>query len=373
MIIKEIYLNNFKSLVEFKLKLTSFNCLIGLNGAGKTTILQALDFLAQLISGKLNNWLEQRKWRASDLNCKLITKSNIHFKLTIDINGKNLVWEGAFNRVKLYCSHETFSLEKETLLKVDSGYYELNKKKHKITFDYQGSILSQLKTEILNNELCEFKQEFSCLNSLELLAPHLLRQSSRGEKSNIGIGGELLSVFLYHLTQDEKEKLLRHIQKYYPSIEDFSIHAMRYGWKSLLFKEEYTTNLIAARHISDGMLRIVTILSQLLTQKGFTLFDEIENGINSEVMEKLVGDLLNFSKDKQIMVTTHSPMILNYLDDEAAKESVILIYKNRAGYTQAASFFEIPKLAEKLKFMGAGEVYVDTYLSNLTDELEGQV
>ncbi|OAD21575.1 hypothetical protein THIOM_002652, partial [Candidatus Thiomargarita nelsonii] len=42
--IREFHINNFKSLVNFKFQLDKFTCLIGLNGSGKSTILQALDF-----------------------------------------------------------------------------------------------------------------------------------------------------------------------------------------------------------------------------------------------------------------------------------------------------------------------------------------
>ena len=38
--------NNFKSLVDFRLALADFTCLIGLNGSGKSTVLQFIDFVA---------------------------------------------------------------------------------------------------------------------------------------------------------------------------------------------------------------------------------------------------------------------------------------------------------------------------------------
>jgi predicted ATPase len=42
--LERIRVDNFKSLVDFQLQLAPFTCLIGLNGAGKSTVLQALDF-----------------------------------------------------------------------------------------------------------------------------------------------------------------------------------------------------------------------------------------------------------------------------------------------------------------------------------------
>jgi len=47
--VKKIKVNNFKSLVDFECPLDKFNCLVGLNGSGKSTVLQAFDFLSQQV------------------------------------------------------------------------------------------------------------------------------------------------------------------------------------------------------------------------------------------------------------------------------------------------------------------------------------
>ena len=38
--------------------------------------------------------------------------------------------------------------------------------------------------------------------------------------------------------------------------------------------------------------------------------------------------------------------------------------------TESIPFFDIPSMAEKLEYMGAGEVYVDTNLEELIEEIE---
>ena len=43
--IERVEVRNFKSLGEISLPLGKFNCLIGMNGAGKSTVLQVLDFI----------------------------------------------------------------------------------------------------------------------------------------------------------------------------------------------------------------------------------------------------------------------------------------------------------------------------------------
>jgi predicted ATPase len=82
------------------------------------------------------------------------------------------------------------------------------------------------------------------------------------------------------------------------------------------------------------------------------LFDEIENGINPELMQKLVALLLG--AERQVIVTTHSPLVLNYLPDEVAKEAVLLLYRNNAGHTKVARLFDLPSTQKKLALLGPG-------------------
>jgi predicted ATPase len=121
-----------------------------------------------------------------------------------------------------------------------------------------------------------------------------------------------------------------------------------------------------ATHLSDGLLRILAVLAQAESDHPLIMLDEIENGINPEIIEKVVDTLVK--SPQQIIVTTHSPMILNYLEDDVARKSVQYIYKNAGGLTRARRFFEIPNIGKKLEFMGAGEAFVDTDLVQLTEE-----
>jgi len=59
--IKSIEANNFKSLVDFRIELAGFNCLIGLNGSGKSTVLQFIDFVSQLVRGDMKGWLNEHE------------------------------------------------------------------------------------------------------------------------------------------------------------------------------------------------------------------------------------------------------------------------------------------------------------------------
>ena len=122
-----------------------------------------------------------------------------------------------------------------------------------------------------------------------------------------------------------------------------------------------------AKHLNDGLLRILAILAQENSGKtSLMLLDEIENGINPEIVEALVDTLVE--SKVQIIVTTHSPMVLNYMQSDVARKSVQFVYKTPTGQTRARRFFGIPSITQKLDYMGPGEAFVDTDLVRLTKE-----
>jgi predicted ATPase len=199
-----------------------------------------------------------------------------------------------------------------------------------------------------------------------------LRQESNESSGSLGMGGEKLSAYLYDLPKDDKKHIASKLQRLYPRLKEFKATAKKSGEKQLEIVEQYEGNSLktGARHVNDGLLRMMAVFSQLKEDQSFLLFDEIENGINPELVEALVDELV--STKQQVLITTHSPMILNYLEDDVAKSGITYLYKNKKGHTQAIKLFDIPSMAKKLEFMGPGEAFVDTDLSKLADEIFDQ-
>lgn len=372
--IKSVRVVNFKSLAAVTIPLGHFNCLVGMNGAGKSTVLQALDFLSQLMRGDVQGWLDRRGWSAADLKCKLRKESNITFNVTFEPStGGKLTWVGVFNRSDLRCSQEHAYLgasDSAGILLRSSGqaFHLEGKPSQSIAFEYQGSILSALKDSELSAVLLEFRDSLRRVRSLELLSPHLLRKSARVSEHDIGAGGERLSAYLDNIKGERKASLITLLQKFYPALVDFKITSQRSGWKKLSVFEQFGAQKLEteALHLNDGLLRILAVLTQAESDRSLLLLDELENGINQEIVETLVDTLLQ--SPQQLLVTTHSPLLLNYLPDEVARSAVQLLYKTPAGETRIRSFFGIPRIAAKLEAMGPGDAFVDTDLRLLTQE-----
>jgi len=398
-VIRSFYIDNFKSLVDFRLpptphELGSFTCLVGLNGAGKSTVLQAFDFVGHLANGQVATWLKQREWKRADLTSRFLKKKLIQFELDIEVPGQGrIVWSGAFNTTEMRCTAETVTVEgggqvlhiKDGQLLVsgteskDSVQYPVRSMK------YEGSTLSFIDIRDVHPALGILKHTAGNLRSLDLLSPQSMRRRAK-EGADIGYGGERLSAFIHELSKANKGALTEVLRTLYPQVTHISTKALQAGWKDLNVIEQYTSTELPksllftdARHVSDGLLRILAIVSQVSISEhsnhsnqpdgmgqSCVLFDEIENGINPELMQKLVQLLL--AAERQVIVTTHSPLVLNYLPDDVAKESVLLLYRNNAGHTKVVRLFDLPSTQKKLALLGPGEVFVDTNLDELPAE-----
>jgi len=200
--IKSVRVVNFKSLAAVTIPMGRFNCLVGMNGAGKSTVLQALDFLAQLMRGDVQGWLDGRIWTVADLKCKLRTELHITFNVSFsNAAGGTLTWIGVFNRTDLRCTQESAFLQDEkngvsTSLRLNAQAYSLDGREGQtIAFEYQGSILSALKDSEVPAALLEFRDALRSVRLLEVLSPDKLRKSARVSEHDIDQGGERLPAY----------------------------------------------------------------------------------------------------------------------------------------------------------------------------------
>jgi predicted ATPase len=306
-------------------------------------------------------------------------KDGTTFKINlVDKNNNTIQWEGQFDSDKemLFCIEEHIVINENTELQVSNKELKTKNKKHKLFINYEGSVLSNLelsKLDLLSKDfdLNNLRSFILSIRSLDLLSPHYLKKNSDPNKNKISLSGENLASLINYFDDNNKEKLKELLKENYPNLFKMGIHKYKSGQINIHIEELFREKKIVNRslHLNDGMLRMMAIFAQTLTKYNFLLFDEIENGINPERIEMLMDHLVQTKQ--QVLVTTHSPMILNYIEDDIAREGVQLIYKTSAGYTQAIPFFKIPSMAKKLEVMGVGEVFIDTNLIAIHREIQG--
>lgn len=370
--ITAIRIKNFKALEDFNIEgLPRLVCLIGLNGAGKSSFLQALDFVSSAFLGGDHF----RDWKGSDIrNARAKGRAYLEFSFDLSLSGgQNVTWTGSFSIADWrFVKESVQDTNGNVYLNYDGKTLTLNDGKPPIDMSdsaHKGSVFATRKFDGLP-ELKEVKETISGLKSLELLAPDELRKGSRSV-TEISLGGSGLPGYIRSLeAKGYKQDLIALLQRFYPQLEAVVEKKPGPGWFGFAIKEVYGTSLSTGmKHINDGFLRIMAIVSQKFMPTKTLLLDEIENGINQELIESLVALLVKDFSDKQVFITTHSSLVLNYLNDEEVCDGLVLLYRTKAGATKGVKFFSLPGMCEKLTYLNAGQVMADTNLVELSTQL----
>lgn len=114
--------------------------------------------------------------------------------------------------------------------------------------------------------------------------------------------------------------------------------------------------------MSDGMLRFLGQLAALFSPDPPSLacFEEPENCIHPGLLELVVDVFKSASRKSQILVTTHSPDLLNFL----ALEDLIIVEKVD-GKTQCREAKDVAGVKEALKTLGLGELWYSGHLGGV--------
>jgi ABC-type multidrug transport system ATPase subunit len=137
----------------------------------------------------------------------------------------------------------------------------------------------------------------------------------------------------------------------------------------LLFEFSVNNSWYTWNELSDGTKRIFYIVSQIIGWGGLIFLEEPELGIHPDQLHKLMDFLIEQSKEKQIIITTHSPEVLNAIHPDELDRIIVTRYDAEKGTV-------MKKLSpEQAKEMGDRIKEGDMFLSdrwvhlNLEDEI----
>ena len=392
--IKSLVIENFKVIKHLEIRFTPFAVLIGDNACGKSTVLQALDFIRALAVRDIDEYLGERGWLFDDLESQFAdsdTQINFIVELTLNINGKqqDISWS-----IKTGYKDDNFIIE-EKIVNLSKNEHVLNLASD-IPLAAKNMKYLFLKSSFLklideNNPYAKYPEElyavkkfFAQSSSYELLSPDRMREKgSRGEVKDIGMGGEMLAAYINKMSDIQRSKLDKMLSELIGYSAKTTTEARRPGWVDLFVNENFTQiqTKIKATHISDGLLRLLGLISSSLPKEensqpkifdalsdvGFILLDEIEDGISPYLVEKVIDLMRAVVADynKQIIITTHSPVMLNHFE----QDEIIFMWRDNAGQIHAKPMFATAEMVDTLDFLGPGEVWVNYTKESILEKL----
>jgi len=356
MFLKNITINNFKSIKKASVSFENgLNILIGKNGAGKSNLLQ---FIYQRVYyPTIAGWL--------------FSNVNHEYQFIISYRKQNVS-----NELIVYIKREKVILKEEVRYLIEIRFSEiengkfLSKEKSISYNEYEGDVMS-------NNELNDFLKGISLLNNFKRTIvdfeipnkPYWLGLPNKYEieidtiiasdkhqgvlgiifllsnlinirflkqkfilKSNLDLK---FVVEIFQMSfQDfiEKYQLNHYLPKYSP-IQEIRINPNINIYKTddkilvenLLIDFKVNDNWVPWSYLSDGAKRLFYLITQCLSiDDGLVLIEEPELGIHPHQLYGLMEFIKEQSADKQIIISTHSPIVLDILSpDELNRINIV--------------------------------------------------
>ncbi|MBE5230307.1 MAG: AAA family ATPase [Microcystis aeruginosa PMC 728.11] len=348
------------------------NLLVGISGAGKTSILKAIRNLKRITNGESINGV---KW-----DVEFLTNDHVRYHLLgefevrkarslIKIEGDEVNGNDGENKVSIIS--ETLLKDQEVLIARNQEVIEFKHSKTPKLPSYLSCI------ELFNQEEDVFpvRQEFNKMifNPLKfnissstldkILRDYEDTSLSELQSSQLPISDKLL--ITYKKYPDTFEIIKRKFLDIFPQVEDLKIESSepsKLGDIGMLvsltpiflledlpriqIKEKNSHVWIVEPNISSGMIKSLMFLAtiELSPDGSVILIDEFENSLGVNCLDTLTEDLLVNYRDLQFIITSHHPYIINNISPAYWK-----IVTRKGGVIQVhnAADFHISKTRQK--------------------------
>lgn len=386
--IKTFNVDNFKSLNNLSINLQPMTVIVGNNATGKSSILQAIDFVCGCVNDDFSVLLERRGWTVDNIRSKFIRSGTARISFGVEVAleepvNTTLKWgmvlqpNVAKNQLHLV-SEEIVDLDtKETLVQYKAsagGWIKGDKEELSImpNFVITSSCLKVIQhLHGVDSRLNRLVAFFDNSESFEMLAPDNMRLSSRGVVKNIGETGKNLPSFIRQMSAEQKNNFMSKLKRIMGArISDVSASVKgKPGWTLINVKEHYDTGDVefSSKEISDGILRVLAFIaiSEIEPANAIFLLDEVENGINSDYAEAMIDVLSEIYEESrhQLVLTTHSTVFLDYVKPE----QIVLLYRDQNGSTRADNLFDSKEIRDKLEYMYPGEILLNMSQKEIAD------
>ncbi len=330
--ITKLTLSNFRSIgASVDIRPGRLNFLVGANGSGKSNVLRALTFVREAVRMGLpgaitnNNGIESVRRHSSGhpRNVRIEIEASLEngevcygFEITGD--------RGEEYRVKKEWGSLNISGE-TTAFSVDAGEWK-GPENLRPNIDSQSLAVTSLGGDARIKPLWEFLANMMVYS----IYPDVLREPQKysNETPMQPRGENWVSILHQQEKSGWKPDLVSALEKFTGDIDDIKV-AKASGFLITQFhhkaRGEKAKKWFGADLESDGTLRVAGLLTALLQKPALTVIgiEEPELTVHPGALPLIYDYLNEASARSQIFVTTHSPILLDYLDLDDSNVFVI--------------------------------------------------
>lgn len=361
----ELRASRFRSLHEFQLDIGRLNLLIGANAAGKSNVLDALRFLADALRGNdfepevlSRGGLLHLAWKGDPANAvelrTIVRDEHDEFDWRVSLARTS----GGFETSEeLYKGSRGKPPEQLLAAEAGQGWWWSEAAGQKVNLEVSPTRCSlaaaAADASFPGRSLAEFVSRWGFFDP----SPTALRRASdRADSARLDPIGKNLASRLLTL-RNERSELFREIIEATRSILGVptEIEFVVSEDQDRVFFLQNEPGLRFRVHqvgASSGTLRILALLTALFGESEASLvgIEEPENHIHPAALKDFASHLLSASKRVQVLVTTHSPLLLDYL---GTPEAVCVVRRTEGG-TRASRETHPDAVKEALEESGFG-------------------
>ncbi len=378
--LKEVRIENYKSIQKLKLELGRVTVLIGENGCGKSNILEAIALASAAADDKLDNeFLASRGIRVTEpqLMRSAFEKDNSvrDIKLSLFAQNNQQLSFVLHNDNQPYSQWLNKEADKRFILKFRDYLNTFDGDKEKLIKSFLDD--DQIFIKIFNAPISKLIDSVKLHNFL-IYSPdnYCLRIfEEENQIQPLGIYGEGLFKLLQVLRSEENHKKLTEIKALLRLIDwfkDFEIpHTSSDFEYNVQIADRYLDPDLAyfdQKSSNEGFLFLLFYFALFisdLTPKFFAI-DNIDASLNPRLCRRLMQELVELAKkhDKQVIFTTHNPAVLDGLDLEDDEQRLFVIYRNQLGHTKARRILK-PEPLEGQEPVKLSEAFLRGYIGGL--------
>lgn len=391
-------IQNYKSLKDVSISLDNLSVFVGANASGKTNLSEALDFVGEVYRLGLESAVA-RKGGYENIAFRRGRRAKAPIKFTIEVDvpyssrhflrhhmaleedspiteGESLIFTHTFEfKVKSEAIDAPFEVSGESLLVnlltkkgkklflIDCGrsakgevsrrptrsgrlqkYIRFGPLSHAIDdFRFRLRAVGISKTELLFSHYINYYLPTGdgAIRSYQL-NPRACREAGvptpNPELSRFGANLPAMIPFLERYHRQAYGRLVPFLSQVFPGLEGLTYHYTHTKTFTLDFREKGFRRAWTSEEVSDGTIQSLAILVAIFDPRNsLVIVEEPENSLHPWGIRNLLRAMKDASQNRQIIITTHSPVVVNSVDPNQVR----VVSRNDKGFTEVSNLVKL--------------------------------